>query len=399
MTREELLSLIRNTAGETVSKALERVHERRADLGVTQIVQTAPAEAKNAPPLLGWIACALASSKGDRAKAIELVEKTFPAHIKEAISKALVTGELTEGGAFFSPEHSQQIVDLLTPRTVVRRHVAATVDVSAGAVEMARITADASVSWGGEISEIRESQPTTDQLTLRPFQEKVMVPFSNTFLRRGGPTVAALVQRSTLRSMAIGEDVAFITSPGSENRPKGLQYWAPAVNRIPAQAFTGTDPEKLAKVTQDLGKLLLALEQANVPMTAAFWAFSPRSKNYLFTARTSLGVFAFNDEMKNGVLWGIPFEVTTSIPNNQGSGADESRVYLTDGDEFMLGQGAAIQVDISDQGTIIDADGNVISLYQRNMSALRVILEVDLKPQHAEATAHLTGVKWAAGSV
>lgn len=417
MTRAELVSIIRETAGEDIAKMAERIHERRADEthGATdrELEDPQPAAQPRAlvralpPGAIRWfgaLAHGVLMGKGDTVKTLAFVKQNYgrTPGLVEDIEKALVAGELVNGGAFIAPEHSDQVIDLLRARTVVRQHIPNTMDVSSGSLDMPRITADATTSWGGEIEEIRESQPSTDQLVMRPYQHKVLVPFSNTFLRRGGPRVADLVRNSTLRSMAIGEDRVFLTSPGSEHRPKGLQYWAPAANRISAQAFTGTNADKLTNATEDLGALLNALEQANVPMTGAFWWMSPRTKNYLFTVRDGNGNFVFNQEMNTGRLWGFPFEVTTSVPNTLGSTGTgtgtSSLLGLTDGDEFMLGQGQSLQVDMTTEGTIIDVDGNVLSLFQRNMSALRVINEVDLKPQHEAATAHLVGVDWTPAS-
>jgi len=398
MKREELVAIIRETAGSEIAAAVGRIQERRQDLAPAVFADRDDEKArrdaivKSGSMLLGWTAQAL--MKGNK----EAAFKTMPAAIKEHVERALTAGNLDAGGAFFSPEHSQEIIDLLAPRTVVRRRVQTVVDLSAGQLDMGRLTADATVSWGGEIEAIRESTPATGNVVLRAFQEKALVPFSNTFLRRGGPRVANVVQRSVLRSASIGEDDVFLTSPGTQYRPKGLLYWAPSGNKFQATTFAGTDAQKLAIVTTDLGTLFLKLEQADVPMTGATLVFSPRTKQYLMTCRDGNGNFAFRPEMLTGTLWGVPFDVTTRISNllgvdGTGTGVT-SLVMLYDADEFMLGQGAALQIDMSDQGTFIDADGNVVSLYQRNMSALRLINEVDFVPQHEQAVAVITGVAW-----
>jgi HK97 family phage major capsid protein len=405
MNTKELTDLVRNTAGEVVAEALKTMHERRADLGVSEKAAQLAGnevdrayEAEQRGLMLGYIAIALQGAKGSKDIAIDNVKKAgsmIPDNQKDFVTKALESGVADAGGVFFAPEQSQQVIDLLAPMTVVRRRVKATIDISAGQVDMPRVTADAAVSWGGEVEEIRDSQPSTDQIIMRAHQEKALVPFSNTFLRRGGPRVAQIVRNSTLRALAIGEDSVFLTSPGSAHRPKGLQYWTPSANRLASTTFTGTDAQKLAEVTGDLGRLLLAMENGNVPMTGGAWAMSPRTKIYLFTARDGNGNQVFAPEMSKGTLWGFPFDSSTQIPSTLGTGADESLIFLYDGDELMLGQGAQIQVDMTDQGTIVQSDGSVFSLYQRNASALRVINEVDLVPQHREAIAHLTGVKWA----
>ena len=400
MTREELVKMIEETAGSTVAAALVKAQERshvareivteRVDVegrGGDERTSKSLAGERRAVALGGAFLC-LAAAKGDVDKAIVIAKgegwKGMP-----DVEKILAAGDATQGGVLIAPEHSQDLIDLLAPRTVVRRHVSDVLDVSAGMLDMPRMTADASTSWGGEIEEIREGAPAFDQLVMRPFQQKVLVPVSNTLLRRGGARVATMVRNSTLRAMALGEDQVFLTSPGSEHRPKGLKYWVPTQNRLVATAG-----QSLTIVNTDLGRMLLALEEANVPMTAPCWFFAPRTKNYLMTLQTTTGAYAFRDEMIKGTLWGIPFESTTHIARNEGAGSNESTIYLADTDELMLGQGQNLQVDMSSEATFVDSDGNVVSAFQRNLTLLRVINEVDLKPKHVEAIVSLSAVTW-----
>jgi HK97 family phage major capsid protein len=415
MTLEQLEAFVNEKAGAKVAAALSEAHAAKEAAGATQVLQRINVEgasgayndmagirandaslAKERRAIaLGGALIYLANSKMDLEKAVKLAEK---AKEGESVVKILTAGEAINGGVLIAPEHSNELIDLLAPRTVVRRHVSDVQDVSSGSLDIPRLTADASTSWGGEIEEIREGQPTFDQLVMRPHQQKVLVPLSNTMLRRGGPRVATIVRNSTLRAMALGEDKAFLTSPGSEHRPKGLKFWAPTQNRLVAQAFTGTAADKLQKVTDDLGRLVLTLQEQNVPMTNPVWLMSPRSKMYLMTARDGNGNLLYYNELQRNLLWGFPVETSTHIVSNEGTGADESTVYLFDADEFMLGQGLSLQVDLSTEGTFIDVDGNVVSAFQRNLTLLRVINEVDFKPKHAEAVAYLTSVTWRPGA-
>jgi HK97 family phage major capsid protein len=416
MTKEDLKTLVKGICGEEVAAAIGRIQERQEQKAAAEgtTVEHAPPrinveklagetqaayEARidrslhgegRALALGGALVC-LAAARMDPDKALKIAkQKKEP----EPVIKILTAGEAVNGGVLISPEHSDELIDLLAPRTVVRRHVRDVQDLSGGSLDIPRLTADAATSWGGEIEEIRESQPTFGQLVMRPFQQKVLVPLSNTMLRRGGARVATIVRNSTLRSMALGEDRAFISSPGSEHRPKGLKFWAPDANRLTAQAFTGTAAQRLEKVTADIGNMVLTLEEQNVPMTSPVWLMAPRTRMYLMTARDGNGNLMFYDELLRGRLWGWPVETSTHIVRNEGAGADESAIYLFDADEFMLGQGMSLQVDMSTEGTFVDADGNVVSAFQRNLTLLRVINEVDFKPRHAEAVVTLSGVTW-----
>lgn len=402
MTQAELVKLIEDTAGGQVAKALQTIQERQKDLAPRIVGAREDVEGQNGEAVInrslagvqkgigigGAILC-LAEARGDLDRAITIAQKGGWKGMPE-VAKTLTAGEATQGGVLIAPEHSQELIDLLAPRTVVRRHVADVIDVGQGSVDMPRMTADASTSWGGEIEAVREGNPAFDQLVMREFQQKTLVPVSNTLIRRGGgDRVATMVRNSTLRAMALGEDVVFLTSPGSEHRPKGLRYWVPASNVVTAQSYS------LTNVNEDLGAVLLKLEEANVPMTSPVWFFAPRTKQALMTLQTTTGAYAFRDEMIRGTLWGFPFEATTHIVRNEGVASDESRIFLADTDELMLGQGVSLQIDLSSEATFVDADGNVVSAFQRNLTLLRVINGVDLKPKHVEAIAMIEAVKWA----
>jgi HK97 family phage major capsid protein len=208
-------------------------------------------------------------------------------------------------------------------------------------------------------------------------------------LRRGGERVASTVRNDTLRQMGLAEDQVLLRSPGTVHRPKGLRYWANLANVI---AATGGAPT-VAGVTQDLGRLMLLLEEANVPLTSPVWSMAPRSKNFLMTLRDGLGNYAF-PEIWQGKLFGWPVESTTHMPRNLGSGGNKSEIMLWDADEMALGQGPSLQVAISEEGTFVDASGKTISALQRNLSLLRVISEVDLVARHDLAIGVLTEVGW-----
>lgn len=340
--------------------------------------------------MFGGMVAALAKSKGNLDAAVQLAEKEWK---NPGLAKALQAGTMAEGGVLIAPEYSDEIIDLLLPRTTVRKHIQNVTDLSAGTAFVSRLTGSATTSWGGEVQKVARSQQAFGMLALRARQQKTMIPISNTLLRRGGPRVMNSVRQDTLRAMALGEDTVLLRSPGTEHRPKGMRYWANAANIIAANATQSLD-----NVTADLGSLILALENANVGMTAPWWTLAPRTKQALMTVRIPNGPFAFRDEMLTGKLWGFPFESTTQVPTTLGTGSD-SEITLADGDELTIGQGPQLQVALSEEGVIVDDDGSVISAFQQNMTFMRVISEVDFVARHDKAIAILTGVKWTPGSI
>jgi HK97 family phage major capsid protein len=340
--------------------------------------------------VFGGVVAALAKGKMNRDVALEYADKTLK---MPGVVKALTAGVGEEGGFTIGVEHSDEIIDLLTERAKIRATIKNVTDLSAGVAEVSKLTSSASVSWGGEIMKIPASQQGFGMLTLRARQEKTLVPISNTLLRRGGPRVSNMIRFDTLRAMALGEDEVLLRSPGTEHRPKGLRYWIPAANVIASSATPDLD-----EVTSDLGNLVLALELGHVGLTAPYWVMNPREKQGLMTVRIPNGPYAFRDELLGGTLWGFPVVSTTHQPSDLVDGT-KSEIMLYDGDEMTLGQGPQLQVALSEEGVIVDSEGNITSAFQQNMTFMRVISEVDLVARHAEAIAVLTGVNWGPGEI
>ncbi len=397
MKLSEIKALIGTVVSEEVGKALKDLHDpervaaanaRREANGSGRVAVTAVAAAA-VLLCFGGLVASISKGKGNLNNAVAHAKEHF-ADMPD-VEKQLTAGNATEGGFLLSPTFSDQVIDLLTPMTVVRKRVHLVIDISSGTVYTPRLSSDVLITWGGEISKARASQVALDQISMRPFEPKVLVPFSNTLLARGGPRVASLVSNAVLRRMGIAEDQAFLTSKGTEHRPVGLRYQAPTAN-----VFAANGTVNVKNTYADLGAAILKLQNADVPMTAPAWVFSPTHVNYLLTLLNTNGIPVFRDEMvSKGTVLGIPFDATTSIAYSASAGGD---VMLYDADEIAIGQGQGVQIAMSQDGTFVDGDGNTISAFQQNLSLMRVINQVDIKAQHTEAIAVVTGAKWTPGA-
>jgi predicted phage gp36 major capsid-like protein len=369
LTKSDLQAFIRNECGAAVAKALKDVQDTIGARGADQVRELAERDsaargkaASGAGLAFGGVCAALALTKGNVGQAIDLATKgakDFKAD--PMIAKALTSGDAASGGFLLAPEMSDEIIDLLLPRTTVRKHIDNVQELSSGQVNVPKLTSGAAVSWGAEVAAIAETEQAFGQVALIAKQEKVLIPVSNTLMRRGGPRVQAIVRNDALRQMTIGEDSKFLRGDGTGSAPKGLRT---------------------------------KLMQANVAMTKPWWTFSPRSLNALMGIQTTTGAFVYRDELSKGTLFGIPYEVSTQVPVNLGAGNVKSEVYLADGDELALGQGPQLQIALSEDATFVDAAGKTISAFQRDLTLLRVINEVDLVARHDLAIAILKDVAW-----
>lgn len=407
-TPEQLATHIKEICGPVVAAALEPLNKRVTDYGnwidglksggvPHQVAMTAEQRIENKGLVFGGILASLAASKCDLDKAVVhakgIVGKSRNDEEKAlngSVVKALEASTGAAGGFLIAPEQSEDFIDLLTPRAIVRSFGTPVVNMDTGTMQISKLNAASTAYYIGENRDATASQQDFGMKRLTARKLAVLVPISNDLIRRGGSKVNVIVRNDCLRSASLKEDVTFIRSLGTEFTPKGLRYLAAAANVLVANGTVN-----LANVTLDLGRLVLALEEANVVFANPGWMMAPRTKQYLMTVRDGLGNYAFRAEMLTGRLWGYPFKVTTQIPKNLGGG-DESELYLVDFDDIIIGQTLAVEVAMSTEASYIDpTDGQLKSAFSQDQTLLRVLMEHDLQARYDQSIAVLTEVTWA----
>lgn len=388
-TKDQLLEHIKRVVGEEVARIVgERSTTETNNAGAAVDNAGGGDRVLRAAGTKGLIfagcIAALAAGAGDVNKALAFA-KTMK---NEEVVRALEAGTAEGGGILIAPQHSQDFIDLLTARAVVRSFNPTIIPMDSGSIDVPKLTAASTASYIGEVDDVPASQQKFGSRILTAKKLAALVPVSNTLLRRGGPKVQTIVRNDSLRAISLKEDATFIRGVGTQFSPKGLRHWAPASNVIPANGTVN-----LTNITADLGKLILALEEANVPLTNPGWIIAPRTKFYLMTVRDANGNFAFRDEMLRGQLWGFPYRSTTTVPKNLGGGSNESEIYLVDFDESAIGEASQLSVAISTEAAFIE-NGQLVSAFSKDLTIMRVILEHDFAMRHDEAVAVLTGVTW-----
>jgi HK97 family phage major capsid protein len=328
---------------------------------------------------------ALAAGKGDPQRAAAFAQKNWG---DDVVSKALAAGDAAAGGFLIPDQYSADIIELLRAQSVVRKLNPLQVPMPMGTLTLPKITGGVTAQYIGENVNIPKGQPSFGSLRLTYKKLAALVPVSNDLLRYNAYGVDAIVRDDLVSGIAMREDIAFIRDDGSQFTPKGLRYWAPAANLIPANGTVN-----LANVTSDLAKLILQLMNANVRMLRPGWMFAPRTMMYLMTVRDGNGNFAFRDEMLLGRLWNFPFGATTQIPINLGGGTDESEVYFTDMADVVIGDATSIIIDASTEAAYHDGT-QVVAAFSQDQTVVRAIVQHDLGMRHDASVAVLTAVKW-----
>lgn len=324
-------------------------------------------------------------------------------HVAQQIAEANGDGALFANqnmgsgvaGGFLVPEDvSTEVIELLRPLSVVTAMGPRIVPMPNGNLTTNRRATGATFSYGGEQQDIGATGYTYGQVKLSAKKLSGLVPISNDLLRSASTAVDRMVRDDTLADAAQIQDRFFLRGSGTDFAPKGLRWQTLGTSFETTHVLTMTATPDLQKVTTDLGRLELALGNANVVFTGAHWVMSPRVAMYLTNLRDGNGNLAF-PEMQDGQLRRKPVHITTEIPDNLGGGT-ESEIMLVHPGHVLVGEHMGIEIAMSTEAAYKDASGTMQAAFSRDETLLRMIMQHDIGLRHLPAVSILTGVTWGA---
>lgn len=332
---------------------------------------------------------AIAATRGQGMRAAaQFAEETLK---DQVVARALAAGQATSGGFLVPESWAGEVIELLRPATVVRSLNPTIVPMPNGTYGGPKLTQGATASYIGELKPLPKTEQAFGGVKMSAKKLAAMVPISNDLLRFNTYNADTLVRQDTLAAISQAEDISFIRSTGGQYSPKGLRWLVPSANVLPANGTVNLD-----NVTNDLGKLKLALKKGNSRMLRPGIIMGVTAEYYLENLRDGNGNFAFRAEMATGKIAGIPYKTTTQIPENLGGDGDESEILLADFADVLIGEVPGMVIETSSEATYTDGSGNKISAYENDLTLLKVIMQHDIATRHDESLAVLTGVTWGA---
>lgn len=297
-------------------------------------------------------------------------------------------------GGFLVPEDvSTEIIELLRPASVIMRGGPRVVPLPNGNLTMNRVATGSTFGYTGEQQDVGATGMTLGQVKLSAKKLTGLIPISNDLLRSASTAADRLVRDDIVEGSAIAMDQAFLRSAGGDNAPLGLRHQLTGTAFAGSNILAVTAGNTLASITGDLGRLELALLNANVPLTGAAWIGAPRTMMRLRNIRDGNGNPAF-PEMQQGNLRGLPFLTTTSVPINLGGGGAESELYLVAFPHVLVGEHLGLQIATSTEAAYKDGTGTMQAAFSRDETVIRAIQHHDIGLRHLPAVAVLTGVNW-----
>lgn len=330
ITQEEL----QNTINEAVQKSLATVKKEIANTRVPSFATSVTQEEVKSLPLIGAYVRNLIVANKEHKSFKEVTEN----YVKKSNSKAgayilkgLNETNAVDGGVFVIPEVSDQFIELLTAKNVIRGLNVQNISISSASIEMTREDVGAGAFWTTENpGAVSKSNPEYGKYTLTPKKLMSWATISNDLLMDAAFNVEQILQDQIIRAASQKEEVAFIYGGGA-NEPKGLYAWMAAGNKIPS---SGTTAEL---IEEDLFAAELGVNSTSVS-TELVWLMPYRVFSSLRTKmRDVTGQIAF-PELRNEIptLLGHKVVITNNIPVNLGVGADETNIFLFDPSEFVI---------------------------------------------------------------
>nr|DAM16557.1 MAG TPA: Major capsid protein [Caudoviricetes sp.] len=331
------------------------------------------------------LAMAVAAGQGD----MKLAEQFAANEIGDAGIAMVISTAAGSGGALIPENLHSEVIELLRPRTIVRKLGARPVPLPNGNLSMPRMSGGATSSYVGEGVDAKATGGSFDDVKLAAKTMITLVPMSNQLIGSAGYNVEQLVLGDMLAAMGGREDKAFLRDDGSNNTPVGFKKVATDAGRT--VAWTGT--ADLATIDAYLDSLILKLMSSDSLMINPGWGMSPRSWMKLFGLRDGNGNKVY-PEMAQGLLKGYPVAHTNTIPVNLGVGTNQTEIYFADWNDVVIGEQDNMTIDFSREATYVDAAGELVSSFARNQSLIRLVGNHDVGFRHVEGLVLGTEVTW-----
>lgn len=236
-------------------------------------------------------------------------------------------------------------------------------------VQVPIITGDPVANWVGETQQKPLSRPTFANKTIQAYTLVVLVPFSNQFRRDAAGLYQQIVQRLPLALAKKYDETVMGLSTGAPGDKFDTLGSATAVG-IAGKTFNGLTGAETAIETfgpQD-GEL-------------SGFVMSPSGRGVVRSAVDGFGRPLF--DASAGELLDVPVfrsrAAFAADADGPGAGTAKQLGFAGDWTKAYWGSVEGIQAAYSDQATLEDTDGTTINLFQQNMFALRVEIEVGFR--------------------
>jgi len=289
-----------------------------------------------------------------------------------AALKEMTAGDPSDGGYLVPERYAAEIIPLLRAKAVVRKLGARPVEMK-GNLNLPKVTGGATAYYVGESQNPTASKLQLGNLRLSSKKLVTLVPLSNDLLRTASSNADQLIRDDMIQTMALKEDHTALYGAGTEYTPLGVKNTS-GITKAAKNALPDSDY---------LASMIGTLMSKNLPWASVGWAIHGALWSVLYNLKDGSGNYIHREEMNQGKLIGLPFEISNQISY----GADANKkvdIFLGDWSEFIIGEEMGIEIAASQEAAWFDGT-NLQSAFTRDETVLKVTAKHDFGVRHAEA--------------
>ena len=347
---------------------------------------------------IGSLVKSLLLGDGDKVRGIKAIEDSIEIEKKAAFPNTMRIAKLyrakgimnsttlTDGGILVQPEYANEVISLLYGKLVFNTLGARKISGIKGSLNLGKINSGTTAQYRSEMKPIGTSQITLKDLVLAPKSLAVMVPISRELIRNQSIDSEKYIQEDIINSIASKTESQFLYGVGDESSPIGIYNQVSAGHK---NASSGTDAASVGLDLINPVKNVSANLKDNI--SKGGYILNPNQYYSLWMERDDVGGFLYRDELKMGKLVGFNYASTT---NNTLESDGKGKIVFGDFDKVVIGEGVSLELARSTDASYVDADGNLVHIYQNNMVLLRAITEHDIKLRYTDAFAFTENVAW-----
>ncbi|MGL5435883.1 MAG: phage major capsid protein [Lachnospiraceae bacterium] len=296
------------------------------------------------------------------------------------------------GGGFLIPEvYSDQIVELLYPKTVIVDLGAQNVPLTNGILNIPKMTAGSRARWGGEQRKINSSQPAFGNIRLSAKRLESIIPQSRELMMSTSFSADQMFANDLTRRMQLGLDYGGLYGRGGEFQPLGIAYNKDVENVDVVKLSDADLADASGKITADFPVYIRSrLLSKNVDDASAGWAMNSMLEGYLMNLKTTTGVYIYRDDMQAGKLLGFKYKVSNQIPT---STSDTTDMFFGNWSDLLIGDQMGLETYTTMDGAWTDDEGVLHNAFDENLAATRALMYDDIGVRHAESFLYCKNIK------
>ncbi len=347
---------------------------------------------KEVPPAIQIaraIKCMDVFGRNDPEKAAYYARKKYNDQDMEREFKALAVTNPTDGGYLIPEVYSDQIIELLYPKTVIVELGAQNVPLTSGNLNLPKMTAGARATWGGEQRRIKTTATKFGNIKLSAKRLEAIVPQSRELLMMSTFSADAMFANDLTRRMQLGLDFGGLYGAGSEFEPTGIAN-NKDVEHIDVSKLTDLLDDK-GYITADFPVYVSSKAFAkNIDDIKAGWAMNSLLEGLFKNMKTTTGAYIYRDEMATGKLGGIPYKVSNQIPTSADGKTD---LFFGNWSDLLIGDQMGLETYTTLEGTWTDENGIQHNAFEENLAATRALMYDDIGVRHAESFLYCKNIK------